>query len=105
MPEEKGIPAVVVVGGALVLAGGALALVTMARAAPGGIALSAGWNEVVYTGKEQTAEEAFDSIISYLEIAYYLDDELEEQLVTTDHIMEPGEIYYVSVTQDCIWTF
>lgn len=73
---------------------------------PKGIALSEGGNEVIYTGKEQTAVEAFASIMGYLLVAYHHIQEPEDwELVREDTIMIPGEEYYVDVSADCTWTF
>ena len=105
MEEKKGVPAVLLIGGAVAVVAAALFFATLAEAA-GAITLTAGWNDVVYTGKEQTAERAFASIIDYLEIVYYWEAETNLWvLVQADTIMVQGEIYWISVTQDCIWTF
>lgn len=70
------------------------------------IQLSAGWNEVTYTGKEQTAGIAFQSIIEYLTISYYYDPFAGEWVgITYDTVLETGMQVNIKVSQDCIWEF
>lgn len=70
------------------------------------VELKAGWNTVTYTGGEQTAEEAFASIMDYLIISYHWDADAQVwEQVTADTIMIPGDVYNVKVSQDCVWTF
>jgi len=75
-------------------------------AAGGQIALTAGWNEVTYTGVRQTAGVAMQSIASYLEVAYYY-DAFQGIWVQIEYstILEPGMTLNIKVSQDCVWTF
>ncbi|GAI29986.1 unnamed protein product, partial [marine sediment metagenome] len=74
-----------------------------------GMELKAGWNAVVYKGKAQLVEEAFASIMSYLdpESAVYYWDSLTGAYVipVTDTFMVPYRAYWIKVTQDCTWTY
>jgi len=70
-------------------------------------ALKAGGNFVVYTGKAQSASDAFASIMSYLAgVIYYWNNVtgLYEQVITTT-LMVPYGCYWIEVTQDCTWTY
>lgn len=70
------------------------------------IALTIGWNTIVYTGKAQSAEDAFASIISYIKEVYYWDKLTGAYgLVITTTTMVPYRAYWIDVTQDCIWTY
>lgn len=70
------------------------------------VALKAGGNIVVYTGKAQTAAIAFASIMSYLTIVYYWNNVTNDyELVITSTTMVPYGCYWVEVTQDCTWTY
>jgi len=73
------------------------------------VSLKAGGNYVVYTGKAQSASDAFASIVSYLDpasVVYYWNNYtgLHEQVVTTT-VMVPYGCYWIEVTQDCTWTY
>lgn len=73
------------------------------------VSLKAGGNFVVYTGKAQSAADAFASIMSYLDptkVVYYWNNitGLYEQ-VTTTHLMVPYGVYWIEVTRDCTWTY
>lgn len=73
------------------------------------VELKAGGNYVVYTGKAQSASDAFASIASYLNptaVVYYWNNltGLYEQVITTT-IMVPYGCYWIEVTQDCTWTY
>ena len=103
--EGKGVPAVLLIGGAIVATVTTLYFATRAKAA-GALTLTAGSNELVYTGKRQTAEKAFASIIDYLVIAYYLDSATEQWIqITSDTVLETDMTLNISVTYDCIWIF
>lgn len=62
MAEEGRISPVVVIGGGLLLVGGAAALAYATSRKKGEIPLSAGWNEVTYSGRKQKAGIAFPTI-------------------------------------------
>ena len=103
--EGKGAPALLLIGGAAAAAAAALYFATRAKAATP-ITLTAGWNELVYTGKRQTAEKAFASIIDCLEIAYYYDSAREQWIqITSDTMLETGMTLNIKVIWDCIWIF
>lgn len=108
MPEEDKL---VTVG--LAVAAGLTGLVVVLAAyglltqvLPREIALSAGWNEVTYTGKRQIAGAAMQSIEDYVEIASYY-DQLQEIWVEIlyDTELEPGVLISIKVTEACIWIF
>jgi len=70
------------------------------------VALKAGSNLVVYTGKAQSASNAFASIISYLEVVYYWNNVTNDyELVITTTTMVPYGVYSIDVTQNCTWTY
>jgi len=78
---------------------------TRAEAAPA-VALSAGWNEIIYIGERKGAGIAMQSITNYLEIAYYYDQFAGEWIqVVYDTILEQGMVLTIKVSDDCIWTF
>jgi len=71
------------------------------------VVLKAGGNFVVYTGKAQSAGDAFASMMSYLTGAVYYWNNvtgLYEQVITTT-LMVPYGVYWIEVTQDCTWTY
>lgn len=70
-----------------------------------GVQLTAGWNEVTYTGERQTAGVAFESIKDYWVIVYHYNEATGawEQILNST-ILEPGMTLSINVTQDCIWT-
>lgn len=71
-----------------------------------GVSLKAGDNLVVYTGGVQSASDAFASIISYLETAYYWNNVTRRnELVVTTTTMVPYGVYSVEVSWDCIWNY
>lgn len=108
MPEED---KRVTVG--LAVAGGLFGLAVvmtvyglLAWVPPREIALSAGWNEVTYTGKRQIAGAAMQSIWDYVEIADYYDPFQEIWVeILYDTELEPDMLLRIKVTDDCIWTF
>jgi hypothetical protein len=71
------------------------------------VVLKAGGNYIVYTGKAQLASDAFASIMSYLEgVVYYWNNVTGlYEAVTTTTTMVPYGCYWISVTQDCTWTY
>jgi len=72
----------------------------------GGIPLSAGWNEVAYTGGTQVAGVAMQSITKYLEVAYYYDPFAGIwTLIVYETVLKSGMILNLKVSQDCAWTF
>ena len=78
----------------------------LAWVSPTEIALSAGWNEVTYTGKRQIAGVAMQSIWDYVEIAYYYDPFQESWVeILFDTELEPGMLISIKVTEACIWIF
>ncbi|MBU0964709.1 hypothetical protein KKC06_06745 [Patescibacteria group bacterium] len=100
-----GLPAVVVLSSAALLTGLVFYAVSKVAAA-GSMLLYAGANTITYTGKDQYADEAFASIIDYLEIAYRLNPVTQEwEQVTEYTLMVYGEEYSIIVSEDCVWTF
>lgn len=70
------------------------------------IQLTAGWNEVTYTGDRRKAGIALQSIAGYLEIAYYYDALAGQwKQVVYDTMLEPEMKLNIKVSQDCTWTF
>lgn len=70
------------------------------------ILLTAGWNEVTYTGDKKKAGVAMHSIADYLVIAYYYDAFAGAwKLIVYDTMLEPGMVVNIKVSQDCTWTF
>lgn len=78
------------------------------EAAPKGIPLKAGQNEVTYLGPTQPIAAALASIAPYVQWVWWWDS-------TTWRIYQPGapsdfdtmvtgQTYQVYVTQDCLWT-
>ena len=58
------------------------------------VALKAGENLVVYTGKAQLANAAFASILPYLDIAYHWNNiTYDYEQVTTTTTMKPYGVY------------
>lgn len=120
MPEQevKISPAVLIIPVGLGIAG-ILGLAAMAWAAPAEIALSTGWNEVTYTGRRQSPEQAFASILDFMGTAqgvWYWDEAEGEWLLVfafmdgqwqsvEQAVMVPGGTYNVYVIMDCIWAF
>jgi len=68
--------------------------------ASGEIALTAGPNTVRYTGIGEIASIALASIESYLVIAYYISDDMWEQ-VSADTFLLPNMVLSIDVNQDC----
>jgi len=92
--------------GGLGLAALGIFLLTRGKEAVKEIPLSAGWNEVTYTGSRKKAGIAMQSIMDYLEIAYYYDAFSGTwQQVTYDTVLEPGMLLNLKVSQDCVWRF
>ena len=78
----------------------------LARVAPKEMGLTAGWNEVTYTGKRQIAGAAMQSIWDYVEIAYYYDPFQESWVeILFDTELEPGMLISIKVTEACTWIF
>jgi len=89
----------------LFLAAGTTGYVLVAKHFSGNkINLQAGWNAITYKGKEQSAIEAFASIIDYLVIAYYWDGETWHQ-VSGETMMVQGGEYNINVSRACTWEF
>ncbi len=106
MPEEKVSPAIVIPIGLGVVMLGVLGILSLAGAALGRIALSAGWNDVTYTGPRQAAGVAMQSIIDYWQIALYYDPVQEAWVqILYETMLEPGMSLSIKVSEDCIWTF
>lgn len=74
-------------------------------------ALFAGWNNVGYLGKTLPCAECFESIMSYLIIAwYYIGLEPTYYYDPNDpgstlHTIENGGAYWIRVTQGCTWRY
>lgn len=90
--------------GVAAIAGVIFLLIRKAEAAE--ILLYTGWNEVTYTGKNQIAGVAMESISPYLEVAYYYDAfaGIWKQILY-DTLLESGMVVSIKVTQDSIWRF
>lgn len=70
------------------------------------IPLTAGWNEVTYTGKKQKAGIAMQSIAEHLIIAYYYDPfAIRWVSITYDTTLEPGMVVNIKVSEDVIWRY
>jgi len=70
------------------------------------ISLKVGANIVVYTGNAQLASAAFASIASYIEIIYHCNNTTGEfELITSNTLMMPYGVYYLEITQACIWSY
>lgn len=102
---NKGVVAVIV-GAALGLAGLVTYLVTRPAEAAASVPLKAGYNQVTYTGKNQTAADAFKSISAYLLVVYQWNPIMQrwDQKVGTD-ILVSDMILSVNVNRDCTWTY
>lgn len=97
---------IIAIGAGIVGAIGALIYFASRVKAVPPIALSAGWNDVTYTGKKQIAGVAMQSIVDYLEVAYYYDPFAGIWVgILYDTILEPGMVLSIKVSEDCIWTF
>jgi hypothetical protein len=69
------------------------------------IPLSAGWNEITYTGDRKPAEVIMEPISDYLEIIYYFNEGKQSwQQIVYDTILESGMILHIKVSHDCILT-
>ncbi|KKM94936.1 hypothetical protein LCGC14_1193240 [marine sediment metagenome] len=70
------------------------------------IQLTAGENDVIYTGESKKAGIAMQSIAGYLESAYYYDGlaGIWKQAVY-DTILEPDMQLVITVSKDCVWKF
>jgi len=75
----------------------------------GQIALASGYNEVIYTGTEQTVNDAFASIAGYVVKVLHFTDSTTEYIcgnpVGCTKMIIPGGKYRIGVTRDCVWTF
>jgi len=70
------------------------------------IPLTAGRNDVTYTGESKKAGIAMQSIAEYVESAYYYDALAGTwKQVVYDTMLEPDMQITITVTEDCVWKF
>ena len=74
----------------------------------GEVTLKKGYNLVTYTGRLQSAAEAFASIVTYVvAIQWYVEDVWYSSVNprSTAFMMYQGDNFWIYVNRDCIWTF